>query len=94
MVNEEGREVASHQVNIQDKPESFEREVQAHYAFLASGLDSRGQLCPGVPLTMTSDADNTTEEARGLKALLEVSAYALAEHVHVLRRRNRRENGA
>ena len=79
---------------FQANSESFEREVQATYESLVSGLDSRGQLCPGVPLTMMSDADSTTEEARGLRALLEVSAYTFVEHVHVLRRRNRREKRA
>ncbi len=77
---------------LQANAESFQREVQATYESLVSGLYSRGQLCPGVPLTMMSDADSTTEEARDLTALLEVTAYMHVEHVHVLRRRNRKEN--
>ena len=86
--------MANRRAKAQEYPESFWREVQAKYESLASGLDSRGQLYPGVPLTMMSDDDSTTEEARGLRALLEVTAYTLVEHVHVLRRRNRREKGA
>ena len=89
----EDKGVANLQARSQANAESLEREVQAVYESWVSGLDARGQLCPGVPLTMMSDAGSTTEEARGLRALLEVSAYTFVEHVHVLRRRNRRENG-